>query len=99
MGNRKARRQGYSIIQKHGHTASAPWLAGAIAQMRRFNRMRVNSFEEFITAEMKKVNIDPTLNRSIERKPGNPMVRGHGTPALEANNIVPMLRLVPQEGI
>ena len=92
-------RKAYSIIQKHGHQVAAPWLAGAIAQMRRFNRIRVKAFEEFLNAEMKKVSVARAEDRSIERRPGNPMVRGHGTPAPEAENNVPQLRLVPQEGI
>jgi transposase len=90
-------RKAYGVIQKHGHEASAPWIAGAVAQMRRFNRIRVKAFEEFIKTEMKKVTIDRLEDRSIERRPGNPMVRGHGTPALAANDNVPQLRLVPQE--
>ena len=88
-------RKSYSVIQAHGREASSPWIKEAIAQMRRFNRIRVRAFEDFIKAEMKKANVNQSQDRSIERKPGNPMVRGHGTPApVEQQTAVPQLRLL-----
>lgn len=86
-------RKSYQLIQAHGREAAAPWIAGAVAQMRRFNRVRVKAFEEFIKTEMKKIDRGPE-DRSIERKPGNPMVRGHGTPKPAQEQPVPQLRLV-----
>jgi transposase len=91
-------RKSYSVIQKHGREASSPWIAGAVLKMRTFNRMRVKAFEEFVQIEMKKLTVERAEDRSIERRPGNPMVRGLGTPAPKVDNIVPQLRLVPQEG-
>ncbi len=89
-------RKSYSIIQTHGREAASPWIAGAVTQMRRFNRVRVKAFEEFIKTEMKKTDRGPE-DRSIERKSGNPMVRGHGTPKPEDKTEVPQLRLIASE--
>ncbi len=90
-------RKAYAVIQKHGREAASPWLAGAVGQMRRFNKIRVKSFEEFIKAEMNKVTTNQKEERSITRRPGNPMVRGHGAPLPTTNDTAPQLRLVPQE--
>ena len=75
-------RKAYSTIQGHGREVSTPWIDGAVANMRRFNQVRVRAFEGFIKAEMKKTNLSKE-DRTIVRKSGNPMVRGHGTRAPE----------------
>jgi hypothetical protein len=72
-------RKAYATIQKHGREKAAPWIAGAVAQIQRFGRFRVQAFEDYIRAEIKKSAVYRE-DRTIERKPGNPMVRGHGTP-------------------
>jgi len=88
-------RKAYATIQTHGREKSAPWIAGAVAQMQRFGRIRVRTFEEMIQTEIKKSAISRE-DRTIVRQPGNPMVRGHGTPMPEGNEtIVPtQLRLI-----
>ena len=78
-------RRAFSTIQAHGREKANPWLSAAVAQMQRWNRIRCRSFEEFIKAEMKKSAV-PVVDRTIVRQPGNPMVRGHGTPTPEGNN-------------
>jgi transposase len=81
-------RRAFSTIQKHGRERANPWLSAAIAQMQRWNRIRCRSFEEFIKAEMKKSAV-PVVDRTIVRRSGNPMVRGHGTstPAGDNQNV------------
>jgi transposase len=90
-------RKAYSTIQGYGRESSAPWIDGAVANMRRFNQVRVRSFEGFIKAEMKKTN-GSKEDRTIVRKSGNPMVRGHGTRVQsEETTVVPeqtQLRLI-----
>lgn len=88
-------RKAYATIQGYGREASAPWIKGAIAHIRRFNRIRVKAFEDFIKDEIKKSTVCQE-DRTIVRKPGNPMVRGHGTrKPVEVNENVPtQLRLV-----
>ena len=88
-------RKAYTTIQHHGRDTAGPWIAGACAQMKRFGRIRVQAFEDFIKVESKK---SPVLqeDRTIVRQPGNPMVRGHGTPkSAENETTVPtQLRLI-----
>jgi transposase len=84
-------RKAFATIQAHGREASSPWIATAVAQMRRFNRIRVQAFEEAIKAEMKKSAV-LREDRTIVRQPGNPMVRGHGTRKSEGN-----IETVPQQ--
>ncbi len=88
-------RKAYAVIQTHGREKANPWLVTAIAQMRRFNRVRVRTFEEIIHAEIKKATV-LREDRTIVRQPGNPMVRGHGkrTPAEDIETIPAQLRLV-----
>lgn len=87
-------RKAYQLIQKHGRETANPWMVNAIAQMCRFNKFRVQAFEEFLKTEMKRAAPDGA-DRTIERKPGNPMVRGLGVPLPEeTNNNGPQLRLV-----
>jgi transposase len=88
-------RKAFATIQHHGREAANPWIAGACAQMKRFGRIRVQAFEDFIKAEIKKVKV-PQADRAIVRQPGNPMVRGHGTPKPEemATTIPIQLRLI-----
>lgn len=86
-------RKAFTTIRHYGRPAATPWLAGAVAQVKRFGRIRVQYFEEMIKAEMKKPK--PQEDRTIVRQPGNPMVRGHGTRLPEAVDTVPtQLRLV-----
>jgi transposase len=70
-------RHAYQVIQAHGRSQAEPWLEGAIAQMKRFNRIRVKPFEEFIKQEQKKSRNQE--DRNIVRIPGNPMVRNKKT--------------------
>lgn len=49
-------RHAYQVIQHYGRAKAEPWVEGAIAQMKYFSRIRVNSFEEFIKQEQKKVS-------------------------------------------
>jgi hypothetical protein len=71
-------RRAHAIVQSHGKTAADPWIAKTIEGMKRFERIRVKTFEELIKSEMKKSTV-PQEDRTIIRLPGNPMVRGHGT--------------------
>lgn len=89
-------RKAYLAIQTHGREVAAPWIVGACAQMKRFGRVRVQAFEEFIKAEMKKTTTACREDRTIVRKPGNPMVRGHGTrkPAGDNQTVPIQLTLV-----
>lgn len=88
-------RKAYSVIQADTRERAAPWIAAACHQMRRFGRVRVQLFEELMAAEKKKTAVCRD-DREIERQPGNPMVRGHGTRKPEGDiPIVPtQLRLV-----
>ena len=88
-------RKAFAAIQGHGREKADPWIAGAVAQMRRFGRIRVRTFEEMIKAEMKKTVVSQE-DRTIVRKPGNPMVRGHGTrqPEGDDTNVPTQLRLI-----
>jgi len=85
-------RKAYSLIQAHGRSQAVIWITGAVAQMRRFGRMRVKHFEGYIKDEMKKSSLHRE-SREITRKPGNPMVRRTGAPAEEENQ-TPQLRLL-----
>ena len=89
--NRKA----YTTIQAHTREKATPWIDGAVAQMRRFGRIRVKAFEEMIKVEIKNSAIYRE-DRNIARQPGNPMVRGHGTPqpAGEETIVPTQLRLI-----
>lgn len=75
-------RRAYEVIRKFGREMSMPWIESAVTQMRRFGRVRVQYFEELLHAEMKKSAVSQ-VDRTIIRKPGNPMVRGHGVPQRE----------------
>lgn len=88
-------RKAFTVIQEHGRENAASWIEAACAQMQRFGRYRVRVFEDLIAAERKKTAISRE-DRAIVRKPGNPMVRGHGTRKPEENMNVPtqQLRLV-----
>lgn len=85
LGNlRKAQgliRKAYSLVQQHGHSQAAPWIAGATAQLQRFNHVKVKNFEEALKREQKKIQLRE--DRTIVRLPGNPMLRTAG----EANGI------------
>jgi hypothetical protein len=62
--------------------------------MQRFAKFRIQYFDTLIAAEKKKTSI-PREDREIQRRPGNPMVRGHGTRApLLQNNVPTQLWLV-----
>jgi transposase len=89
-------RKTYAVIQAHGRETATPWITAAVAHMRRFNRIKVQAFEEVVKAEMKKMTLAPGTDRTIVRKPGNPMVRGHGTRETSVNavNVPPQLQLV-----
>jgi len=88
-------RKAYSVIQAETRERASPWIASACVQMRRFGRVRVQLFEDLIAAEKKKAAVC-RADREIERRPGNPMVRGHGTrkPEGETQNVPTQLRLV-----
>jgi len=88
-------RKAYNVIQHHGHAKAHPWIAAAVAQMRRFGRVRVQMFEDTVKAEMKKTT-SVREDREIKRTPGNPMVRGHGTraPEGETKTVPVQLRLI-----
>jgi transposase len=82
-------RKAYCVIQADTRERAAPWIAAACLHLRRFGRVRVQRFEELIAAEKKKSTLCPT-DREIQRQPGNPMVRGHGTRKPEESSNVPI---------
>lgn len=88
-------RKAYAVIQTDTRERASPWIASACQQMRRFGRIRVQLFEDLIAAEKKKTAVCRD-DREIERRPGNPMVRGHGTrkPVGETQTVPTQLRLV-----
>lgn len=88
-------RKAYAVIQADTRERASPWIASACQQMRRFGRVRVQLFEDLIAAEKKKTAVY-RADREIERRPGNPMVRGHGTrkPEGDNQNVPTQLRLV-----
>lgn len=88
-------RKAYAAIQTHGREVAGPWIAAAVIQMKRFNQNRVSVFEDLLKAEMKKTNVCQG-DRTIVRKSGNPMVRGHGMrkPDGEKPTVPTQLRLV-----
>jgi len=75
-------RKAFATIQTHGREKATPWISAAVEHMRRFGRIRVGTFEDLIQREIKKSAISRE-DRTIVRQPGNPMVRGHGTPKPE----------------
>lgn len=88
-------RRGQSLLQKESREVASPWISAACAQMQRFAKFRIQYFDTLIAAEKKKTSI-PREDREIQRRPGNPMVRGHGMRApLVQNNVPTQLRLVP----
>lgn len=82
-------RKAYSVIQGETREVASPWIASACAQMRRFGRVRVQYFEELLSTEKKKSAV-LREDREIQRQPGNPMVRGHGTRAPQGQPQVPV---------
>ncbi len=90
-------RKAYSTIQTHGRERASLFIESAIVNMRRFNQIKVRAFEQYLLAELKKQNVSQE-DRTIVRKPGNPLVRGHGTRAqAEEKQTVPettQLRLI-----
>jgi transposase len=78
-------RKAYAVIQSDTRENAAPWIAQACAQMRRFGRVRVQYFEQLLASEKKKSAVSRE-DREIQRQPGNPMVRGHGTRKPEGPN-------------
>lgn len=90
-------RRAYAAIQADGRERAGPWIAGACAHMRRYGRVRVELFTQLLAVEKKK-SIVPVADREIERQPGNPMVRGHGTRKPESTITVPaQLSLMARE--
>ena len=71
-------RRAFAVITKYGRPTAAPWVEQACQQMCRSGHMRVRQFEELLKAEMKKTT-NSGVDRTIVRRPGNPMIRGHGT--------------------
>jgi len=61
-------------INDTSREAAIPRIEQAIAQMRRFNKIRVAYFQDLLKAA-KKQKIAPDAAREIVRKPGNPMLR------------------------
>lgn len=70
-------RQGRSHIDKHGRAVAEDHIAAALAQCIRFNKVRVKFFEEMLTREVtqKFKKQQEAAARTIERLPGNPMLR------------------------
>jgi transposase len=87
-------RKAHNVIQSHGRPLAEGWIVAAVNHMRRFNKVRVAVFEEVLKSEMKKIIVSLEVDRTIVRKPGNPLVRGHGTPTPGENINVPQLKLV-----
>jgi transposase len=69
-------RKAHSTIQLHSHTVASVWIVQAAEHMIRFGSIRVKLFEDLIKAEQKKLK--PQEDRTIVRKPGNPMLRRVG---------------------
>lgn len=82
-------RKACAVIQSDTREAASPWIASACHQMQRFGRVRVQYFEELLSAEKKKSSI-LREDREIARLPGNPMVRGHGTRKPDGQTHVPV---------
>jgi hypothetical protein len=90
-------RKAYSVIQADTRERAAPWIAAACLHLRRFGRVRVQRFEELVAVEKKKSTLCPT-DREIQRQPGNPMVRGHGTrKPEEVANVPTQLSLISRD--
>lgn len=64
-------------INDSGHDVAAARIEKAVAQMRRFNKVRVPYFQELLKAARKQ-KFQPDVAREIVRKPGNPMLRYTG---------------------
>lgn len=69
-------RKAHRMIQLYGHTTASPWIIEAVEYMMRFNQFRVRTFEELLKENQKKLK--PQEDRTIVRKPGNPMLRRVG---------------------
>lgn len=69
-------RKAHSVVQLYGHAVAAPWIEAAAGHMIRFNTFRVRIFEELIKENQKKIKSQE--DRTIVRKPGNPMLRRVG---------------------
>jgi transposase len=81
-------RKAYAAIQADTRERASPWIEASCAQMTRFGRVRVQLFEQLLAAEKKKSAVFRE-DREIQRQPGNPMVRGHGTRKPEGITHVP----------
>ena len=66
-------RKAHSVVQLYGHAVASEWIVQAADHMIRFNNIRVKLFDDLIKAEQKKIK--PQEDRTIVRKPGNPMLR------------------------
>ena len=69
-------RKAHTLVQLHGSATAAPWISRAVDHMMRFNQIRVVKFDSLIREEQKK-RVSPE-DRTIVRKPGNPMLRRVG---------------------
>ena len=69
-------RKAHSIVQLYGHATASPWIVQAVEHMMRFNTFRVRIFEDLIKENQKRIK--PREDRTIIRKPGNPMIRRVG---------------------
>jgi transposase len=61
-------------INAAGHAVASERIATVIATMRRYNRYRVPYFQALL-AQARKQTCQPTAEREIVRRPGNPMLR------------------------
>jgi len=69
-------RKAHSVVQLYGHAIASPWIIEAVEHMMRFNNFRVRIFEDLIKEKQKKLKSQE--DRTIVRKPGNPMLRRVG---------------------
>ena len=72
-------------INRTGHELASERIAAAIATMRRYNRFRVPYFQALLDSGAQ-AGPEPTADREIVRRPGNPMLRYVGGAALQATD-------------
>lgn len=86
-------KKAFALIRTYGRGLASGWILNATVQMRAYNRFHVRYFEDLIKSEMAKKTVS-SGDRTIVRKPGNPMVRGHGTRKPGNESVPEQLKLV-----
>lgn len=75
-------------IQAAGHELASQRIASAITTMRRYDKIRVPYFQALL-AQARKAPVAPDVDRHIERRAGNPLLRYANGGAVNAESRIP----------